>query len=98
MGRRSVHQFFSSCYIDISLPSSTARQLSYLRTKKKTYRVVKVVLLRRLLLVPLDDTELGLILGILHHMPIESLSSAASRVHYRATYLLILSVDTSSFD
>jgi hypothetical protein len=98
MGRRSVHQFFSSCYIDISLPSSTARQLSHLRTKEKTYRVVKVVLLRRLLLVPLDDTEFGLILGILHHVPVESLSSAAPLVHDEATYLLILSVDTSSFD
>jgi hypothetical protein len=98
MGRRSVHQFFSSCYIDISLPSSTARQLSYLRTKKKTYRVVKVVLLRRLLLVPLDNTELGLILGILHHMPVECLSSAAPSSLNGATYLLILSVDTSSFD
>jgi hypothetical protein len=80
MGQRSVHQFLLFLYIYISLPSSTARQLCHIQTKGKTYRIVEVVLLRRLLLVPLDDTELGLILGILHHMPVECLSSATPYV------------------
>jgi len=38
-----------------------------------TYWVVEVIFLRALLLIPLDNTELGLILGILHHMPVKSL-------------------------
>jgi hypothetical protein len=56
-----------------------------------------VILLRALLLVPLDYTELGLILGILHYMPVKCLTSAISKLETE-THLLILSVDTSSFN
>lgn len=63
---------------------------------KDTYRVVEVVLLRALLLVPLDNAEFGLILRILHDVPVKCLISAASGLE--TAHLLVLSVDTSSFD
>lgn len=39
-----------------------------------TYRVIEMVLLGALLLVPLHNTELGLVLRILHDMPVQCLA------------------------
>jgi len=80
----------------LSLPSSTMMSAKNSSGAKETYWIVEVVLLRALLLVPLDNTEFGLILRILHHVPVECLISAASGLE--TAHLLVLSVDTSSFD
>jgi hypothetical protein len=98
MGRMSSHQFEKGCKVNLSLPSSTILSVRNTRVEQNSYRVVEVVLLRALLLVSLDDTELGLILGILHHMPVECLTSATFRLETKIAHLLVLSVDTSSFD
>lgn len=50
-----------------------------------TYGVTQVILLRRLLFVSLDDTELGLVFGILHHVPVNSLQPKES-IMYSSVY------------
>lgn len=80
----------------LSLPSSTMMSAKNPSGAKETYRIVEVVLLRALLLVPLDNTEFGLILRILHDVPVKCLISAAPELE--TAHLLVLSVDTSSFD
>jgi hypothetical protein len=101
MGRMSIYQLVVPTRVHRNCQPTFqyyASATSYARNLKRTYRVVEVVLLRAFLLVPLDDTELGLILRILHHMPVECLNMSSTLYTIVSTYLLILSVDTSSFD
>lgn len=59
-----------------------------------------MILLRRLLLISFHDTELGLILGILHDVPVNRLQQQESIIYPSAhqrgeekAYLLVLPVD-----